>query len=50
MCQSSNAIMLYEDVYFLNTFLPLYTNFIGTYVQPANQLVKSAKTFENKIN
>ena len=31
---------------FLSTFSRLYTSSIGTYLQPANQLVKSAITFE----
>ena len=34
--------MLFEDV----DFKHLYTSSIGIYLQPANQLVKSAITFE----
>ena len=45
MFELSYAIMLYK-MYFLNTFWPLYMSSIGTYHQPANQLVKSAITFE----
>ena len=46
MFKSSYAIWLFEDVDFLITFWPHYTSSIGTYLQPANQLVKSAITFE----
>ena len=45
MFQSSYAIMLYEDVDFSTLSDRYITSSIGTCLQPANQLVKSAITF-----
>ena len=48
MCKSSYiadlGIMMYEDV-ILKHFLTATYSSIGTYLQPANQLVKSTITF-----
>ena len=46
MFQSSNAIVLYEDIDFQTLSDRIILASVGTYRQPANQLEKSAITFE----